>query len=107
MRGKVKFSAAGISHRSALLNVEFWNFDCDSGAGGSMLDLRPARNFRWLSFRQLHKIILNVSLGHLDQLYRSRQAAVVPPVGVRAGNAVGMSCVVYFDDDAVVAVLEL
>src|ERR1017187_3638883 len=57
--------------------------------------MHPAFNDRVFSAAQVHIVLVDESLRHLDERNRAGKASIVPPIGFKSGNIVLMSRVIY------------
>ncbi len=86
--------------------VEFGDGDGDGGACGCAFDVDVAFDEVVVGAAEVEVIVVDELLREFDEGDVAGEAAVVPPVGLQGGDAVGDAGVVDGEDDEVFAVLE-
>ena len=97
----MKCCTAGRIGGCALLHAQRRYIYPDCRTGLRTIHLYPSCDLLGFCSRKLERIVLNKRLRYFDQLHAARQPAIVPPIGVNAGNAIGAPRVVHLNDDTV------
>jgi hypothetical protein len=86
--------------------VKLGNGNGDRGAGGSAFDMDITFDQVVVGAAEMQIVIVDELRWNFDERDVASKAAIVPPVGLQGGNAVGDTGVVDGEDDEVAAVFE-
>ena len=83
------------------VGVEFWDGDGDRGSGGCAFDVDVAFDERAVGAAEVEVVVVDELGGDVDEGDIAGEPAVVPPVGLEGGDAVGDAGVIDDEDDEV------
>src|ERR1035438_6369704 len=91
----MNFGASFITEHRGCLFAYLGNLHFDLQPGIAAGQMHPAFNDRVFSAAQVHIVLVDESLRHLDKRNRAGKASIVPPIGLKRGNIVLMPRVIY------------